>query len=98
MTLSRHDATARAASGAAPSSLRLARRAAFALGIAALAAPAAVAQTIPDSTRRDTSRLESVVVRSAAAPATIGGASAVVVAVDSLRLAPSALFDEAIAR
>ena len=56
------------------------------------------AQTIPDSTRRDTSRLESVVVRGAAAPATVGGASAVVVALDSLRIAPSALFDQAVAR
>ncbi len=61
---------------------------------------AARAQTIPDSTRRDTSRarLESVVVRGATAPATVGGASAVVVAVDSLRIAPSALFDQAVAR
>lgn len=61
---------------------------------------AARAQTIPDSTRRDTSRarLESVVVRGIAAPATVGGASAVVVAVDSLRIAPSALFDQVVAR
>ena len=58
----------------------------------------ASAQAIPDSTRRDTSRLEAVVVRGASAPATVGGASAVVVAVDSLRIAPSALFDQAVAR
>ena len=58
----------------------------------------ASAQTIPDSTRRDTSRLEAVVVRGTSAPATVGGASAVVVAVDSLRIAPSALFDQAVAR
>jgi iron complex outermembrane receptor protein len=69
----------------------------FAVAQLAATSPAA-AQTIPDSTRRDTSRLESVVVRGASAPATVGGASAVVVALDSLRLAPSALFDEAIGR
>ena len=66
--------------------------------VATLAANAAAAQTLPDSTRRDTSRLEAVVVRGAAAPASVGGASAVVIAVDSLRIAPSALFDQAVAR
>lgn len=71
----------------------------FIAGVGMFASAGAVpAQAIPDSTRRDTSRLEAVVVRGASAPATVGGASAVVVALDSLRIAPSALFDQAVAR
>src|SRR5688500_1088178 len=63
-------------------------------------APYLAAQVIPDPPRADTSRarLESVVVRGAMAPATVGGASAVVVAVDSLRIPPSAMFDQAVSR
>ena len=73
--------------------------AAAAIVLAVLASDTtAGAQAIPDSTRRDTSRLEAVVVRGTSAPATVGGASAVVVAVDSLRISPSALFDQAVAR
>ena len=75
------------------------RTATIAASLATLAIASGVgAQVVPDSTRGDTSRLQPVVVRGAAAPATVGGASAVVVSIDSLRLSPGALFDDAVAR
>ena len=62
-------------------------------------APRGGAQAEPPVTADTTrTRLDAVVVRGATAPATVGGASAVVVALDSLRIAPSALFDQAVAR
>jgi iron complex outermembrane receptor protein len=70
------------------------------LGAAAIPQAAAQVTSEPPPPPTDTARtrLDAVVVRGATAPATVGGASAVVVAVDSLRIAPSALFDQAVAR
>jgi iron complex outermembrane receptor protein len=73
-----------------------------ALGVllsAAISARAA-AQVVTEPPRSDSARtrLDAVVVRGATAPASVGGASAVVVALDSLRIPPSAMFDQAVSR
>ena len=59
---------------------------------------AAQVVTVPPRPDTARTRLDAVVVRGATAPATVGGASAVVVALDSLRIPPAAMFDQAVAR
>src|SRR5688500_5529844 len=63
-------------------------------------APSLGAQVAAEPPRSDSARarLDAVVVRGATAPATVGGASAVVVAMDSLRIPPTAMFDQAVSR
>src|SRR5687768_16293502 len=64
------------------------------------AAPRLGAQAAAEPPRSDSARarLDAVVVRGATAPASVGGASAVVVAMDSLRIPPTAMFDQAMSR
>ena len=64
----------------------------------AAVAPDAEAQQRPDSARRDSvgRTVAPVVIRGVRTPTTVGGASAVTVTMDSLRLPAAALFDDAL--
>ncbi|HEX5581846.1 MAG TPA: TonB-dependent receptor plug domain-containing protein, partial [Gemmatimonadaceae bacterium] len=63
-----------------------------------LASAAAVAQVRPDSAARDSAgqRVAPVVVTGKRTPVTVGGASAVVVEVDSMRLSAAPVMEEAL--
>ena len=72
---------------------RLLAPATLAIAIACAHAARAAAQ-VPDSTRDSTRALRPVVIQSARSPTSIGGASAITVATDSLRLSVTPTLDE----
>ncbi len=66
------------------------------VGLVAFLAPQSVAAQIPDSLRTDTTsaQLRELRITAPRASATVGGASVVVVAIDSLRLTPAASLED----